>query len=51
MSKSHYSNIMELFSADVLSRLKTKSVLVDNFGSDFNIALNFTRKSSILSVK
>ena len=51
MSKSHYSNIMELFSADVLSRLKTKSVLVDNFGSDFNIALNFTRMPYGMSVE
>ena len=42
---------MELFSIALLSRLKTKSVLVGYFGSGLNIALTFTIKSSEMYVK
>ena len=51
MSKYHYSSILELFYAALLYRLKTKYVLVGDFGYDFNIALTFIRKSSGISVK
>ena len=50
MSNSHPSSILELFSAAILSRLKNKSVLVDNFGYDSNIELIFNRKSSGMSL-
>ena len=46
MPNFHSSSIIELFYEVLFSGLKTKSVLVGDFGSKFNIALTFIRKSS-----